>query len=279
MSAAGDGGDGAADVREPDERDDPDERARQAGDDALRPLALALVASVLLWQLPYGPYVLYPFKLVGTWLHEGSHAIAMLITGAGFERMEVFRDGSGLAHAARGSGPTAAGFIAAAGYMGAPLWGALVIAIARDARGARRALLAMGALLGVTAVLSIANRFGQVALGTTGVALVVLALVPRPRLHVVLAHFVAAQACIGAVVDIRVLYRPSLVVDGKIVRDSDAHAMALSSFGTDADWAVWLWASLWLAWSLAILFFALWRVRVRLHAEARASVDRRADVA
>ena len=36
-------------------------------DDSLRPLALALVASVLLYQVPYGAYVLYPFKLLGTY--------------------------------------------------------------------------------------------------------------------------------------------------------------------------------------------------------------------
>lgn len=234
----------------------------EPGRDALRPLALALAASVLLWQVPYGAYLLYPWKLLGTWLHEGSHAIAMLLTGAGFERMEIFPDGSGLAHAASGSGPTAGAFIAAAGYMGAPLWGAALVAIARDDRGARRALVGLGALLGVTALVSIDNRFGQVALGATGAALLVLAAIPGPRLHLALAHLIGAQACIGALVDIRVLYRPNLVVNGQVVRDSDAHSMALSSFGTDANWAVWLWASLWLAWSLAILFVALWRVKL-----------------
>ena len=43
----------------------------------------------------------------GTWLHEGSHALAMVITGAGFDRMQIFRDGSGLAHASGLAGPTA----------------------------------------------------------------------------------------------------------------------------------------------------------------------------
>ncbi len=36
----------------------------------LRTLALALLASLLLWNLPFGGVLLYPFKLLATWLHD-----------------------------------------------------------------------------------------------------------------------------------------------------------------------------------------------------------------
>ena len=39
----------------------------------LRTLAIALLASLLLWNLPFGGVLLYPFKLLATWLHELSH--------------------------------------------------------------------------------------------------------------------------------------------------------------------------------------------------------------
>jgi hypothetical protein len=58
-----------------------------------------------------------------------------------------------------------------------------------------------------------------------------------------------------------VLFRPNLVVDGQVVSDSDAHAMAKATLGTDAAWAVWLWAALWLAWSLLLLFVVFRRLR------------------
>ena len=89
----------------------------------LRPLALTLIATLLLWQLPWGGFVLYPFKILATWLPEGSHGLIMAITGAGFDRMEVFSDGSGLAHGRYPVVPAAGALIAAAGYMGTPLWG------------------------------------------------------------------------------------------------------------------------------------------------------------
>jgi hypothetical protein len=219
--------------------------------DPARGLAIALVVGVVLLQLPYGTYPLYPWKLLGTWLHEGGHALAMLVTGTGFRGMEIYRDGSGLAHAASLAGP--------AGYLGAPIGGVIVMMGARTARGARRVLVVLGALLVITAAWSIVNRFGQVALGATGVGLLVVAAIPRPRVHTGVASFVAAQACVGALVDIRVLFRPNLVVDGQLIRDSDAHSMAVATFGTAANWAVWTWAAIWLAWSLAILFVVLRR--------------------
>ncbi|HUQ01524.1 MAG TPA: M50 family metallopeptidase [Kofleriaceae bacterium] len=229
----------------------------------LRPLALTLIASVLLWQLPFGGFLLYPFKLLGTWLHEGSHALTMALTGASVDRMEVFADGSGLAHARYPVATFAQAVIAAAGYMGTPLWGVALLAASRTVRGARWALATAGVLLLSSTILLVANRFGQVALSLTG-ALVVLGAVALPaRWTQIAAHVLAAQACINAVVDIRVLYRPMLYINGKAVRDSDAHAMAQATFGTDANWAVWLWASIWIAWSLALLGWVFTVVRRR----------------
>lgn len=220
----------------------------------LRPLALTLIATLFLWQLPFGGFVLYPFKILATWLHEGSHGLVMAITGAGFDRMEVFADGSGLAHGRHPVLPVAAAAIAAAGYMGTPLWGVALLAASGTVRGARWALAVGGALMTASAILVVANRFGQAALGVTGAAITLAAVTLPPRWVQVGAHAIAAQASINAVVDIRVLFRPTLYVNGEAVRDSDAHAMAAATFGTEANWAVWVIAASWLAWSFALLF-------------------------
>lgn len=222
----------------------------------LRGLALALLASLVLLQLPYGGMVLYPFKVLGTWMHEISHGLVMLMVGVGFDRMDVYQDGSGLAFAEGSAGPFGKGMIAAAGYMGTPLWGVALLWLGQEQRSARRALAVVGLLLGITAVAFIANPFGQVAIGTTGLFVVGAALFLPPHWSVLLCNFVAAQACIGALVDIRVLYRPFLVVAGE-ERGSDAHQMASATFGHTQPWAIWLWASIWLLWSLVLLFAAI----------------------
>jgi hypothetical protein len=227
----------------------------------LRTLAIALLASLLLWNLPFGGVLLYPFKLLATWLHELSHGLAMIITGTGFDRVVIYRDTSGLAYAQSGAGPFAAAIIAAAGYMGTPLWGAALLVITPAPRSARIALLVLGGLLALSAVTVVAapanDSFGPWAIGAIGAAFAVAAVALPGRWRVAVAHFVAAQACVNALLDIRVLLRPAQVVNGLEAGASDAHTMAAATFGTTALWAVWFWAVVWLAWSLVILYVAL----------------------
>jgi len=227
----------------------------------LRTLAVALLASLVLWNLPFGGLLLYPFKLLATWLHELSHGLAMTLTGAGFDYVLIYRDTSGLAYAKSSVGPFATAIIAAAGYMGTPLWGAVLLVATPTARSARRALIVLAALLLLSSFTVIAARpddsFGPWAVAGIGAGVAVCALLLPARWRLTVAHFLAAQACVNALLDIRVLLRPSQVVGGEFAGMSDAGNMAFATFGTTAQWAVWLWAGIWLAWSLAVLYVAL----------------------
>ncbi len=225
-----------------------------------RALALALLASLVLWNLPYGGLVLYPFKLLATWLHELSHGLVMIATGCGFNYVIIYRDTSGLAYSNAPMAAWAIPFIAAAGYMGTPLWGALILWLTPTARRSRILLGGLGGLLLLSSFTVIAideDAFGPWAIGAIGAALVAVAIFVPERWRRPLVHFLAAQACINAVLDIRVLLRPSQIVGGSTTASSDASNMAYSTFGTTADWAVWTWAAIWLAWSFAVLFVAL----------------------
>lgn len=255
----------------------------------LRTLAIALLVSLLLWNLPFGGVLLYPFKLLATWLHELSHGIAMILTGAGFDHIVIYRDTSGLAYAYTSVGSFGTAIIAAAGYMGTPLWGAVLLVVTPTPQTARRSLLVLAGLLVLTTVFVVAptpqgDTFGQWATPAIGAGIALCALVAPDRLRVAIAHFIAAQSCVNALLDIRVLLRPTQVVGGKTAGMSDAHNMALHTFGTTESWAVWLWAIIWLAWSLAVLFVALRisgsramrhaRIRVRPTASPRDESDR-----
>jgi hypothetical protein len=236
----------------------------------LRTLAVALLASLVLWNLPYGGIALYPFKLLATWLHEMSHAIVMLITGAGLKHVLIYRDTSGQSLQVWAISDPGTAAIAAAGYMGTPLWGALLLVATPTPRAARRALLVLAAIMALTAATAVqptpeGDSFGVYATLGIAAALAACAIAVPGRWRVLAAHFIAAQACINALLDIRVLLRPMQVVNGIVSGHSDAHAMALATFGQAPPWAIWFWAVVWLAWSLAVLFVALRYVSSREH--------------
>lgn len=235
-----------------------------------RALVIALIASLLLWNLPFGGVLLYPFKLLATWMHELSHGMVMLATGAGFERMEIYRDTSGLSIAERGVSQAARAAIAAAGYMGTPLFGVALLVLGQTRRGARAALAGLGAVMAVTAVIFVDGAFGITAAITGAAACGVLAAISARRVAILAVNFIAAQACINALLDIRVLFRQNLVVNGTVVGASDAHNMARATFGSPS-----VWATIWLVWSFALLYAALRLMYLRQQRAARSGATGR----
>jgi hypothetical protein len=225
-----------------------------------RVLILALLASLILWNLPFGGLILYPFKLLSTWFHELCHGMVMLVTGAGFSHLEIFRDTSGIAYAREEAGPVASALIASAGYLGASTAGAVLLVLGQGERVARIILLGLGILLAVTGIVWVHNDFGLVAVAIGAGACALAAALGSERLAVYAVNFIAAQACVQAVLDIRVLFRTELVINGRAVGASDAHAMASATFGSSK-----LWASVWLFASFVAFFVAMRAMKRREH--------------
>jgi hypothetical protein len=223
-----------------------------------RLLVVALLATLVLWNVPYGWIVLYPFKIFATWLHESAHGVVMLATGAGLERLEIFRDTSGLAHPSRGVSAPAQALISSAGYMGTALFGALFLVLGRTDRGGRRVLLAVAAAMTITVILAIRNGFGAAAVGASALALAAIAIWGGERLSAFMVSFLAAQSCINAVLDIRLLFGSVMVVNGRAHRQSDADTVARVIGGPP-----WMWAAMWLVWSFVLFYVALRLTRPR----------------
>jgi len=184
--------------------------------------------------------------------------VVMLISGAGFSHLEIFRDTSGIAYAENGVGGFGRAAIASAGYTGAATLGGLLLVLGQSSRGARRVLYALGAALLVSLLFWVRNDFGMGAVAIAAVACLAAAHFASEAIALFLVNFLAAQSCVNAVLDIRVLFRPQLVINGQVVGASDAHNMAAASFGSH-----WLWASIWLAWSFVCFYAALRIVYLR----------------
>jgi peptidase M50B-like protein len=225
---------------------------------ASRLLLVALLVSLVLWNIPYGWVALYPFKIFATWLHEGSHALLMIVTGAGLSKFEIFRDTSGLAYQAHSVAAAAQVIIASAGYVGTAFFGACFLVLGRTERGGRAVLLVLSLVMLASVAAGIRNTFGIVAICAEAGVLLLLARWGAERLCAFVVSFLAAQSCINAVLDIRVLFGAIRMVDGQPHAQSDADTVARIIGGPAS-----LWATLWLLWSFALFYAALRLVRPR----------------
>jgi len=124
-----------------------------------RPQAKALLAaaalSLALWFIPYAWVLSYPFQLFVTFIHEGGHALAAVLTGNSVHSLSVALDTSGLTETilpAEG-GLFSRVLISSAGYIGAISFGALLLWLVRMRVKARVILVGSAVIIaGLTTV-------------------------------------------------------------------------------------------------------------------------------
>jgi hypothetical protein len=209
-------------------------------------IAVSLIASLT----PWGPTLLYPFKLFTTWVHESSHALMTILVGGRVTAVTIDPDTSGLTHGLVPASRMARGLVASAGYLGAALVGCLLMAATRVERRARTILYGIGAFMLVTVVVWMRNLFGVIVVLLWGLVLVTMARRRMANALRFLLSLLAVQVALNSVYDIRVLF----LVDGP----SDAATMA-RLFLLPA----WFWAATWMLTSVAMLGWTLWRTRGR----------------
>src|SRR5215208_6170330 len=106
-------------------------------------LLIAAAISVVLWFIPYAEFLTYPFRIFVTFIHEGGHALAALLTGNSVASLSVATNASGETYTTQG-GLISDLFISSAGYIGSMAFGALLLILIRKAVAARIVLLACG---------------------------------------------------------------------------------------------------------------------------------------
>ncbi len=117
---------------------------------------LSGVLILLLWRVPYLGALVYPFRLLGTFVHELSHGMAALLTGGSFQRFTVSADLSGLAWSAGGW----RWLVCSAGYVGSAAFGGALLLVAARGVPARVILAVFGILLAALCLLFVRNVFG-----------------------------------------------------------------------------------------------------------------------
>jgi hypothetical protein len=226
-----------------------------------RPIAnwfwVAAAMSLLVSLTPWAPFLLYPFKLFTTWVHESGHALMTLIVGGRVTAITIQPDTSGLTTSLIPSGRVARGLVASSGYLGAAVVGCLLMASTRVEKWAHTILLTLSAGMLVTIVLWMRNLFGVIVVLAWSIALMTLARKAAASVVQFFLSLLAIQVALDAVYDIRTLF-----LIGR--NQSDAATMA-RIFVLPA----WFWAATWMIMSVGMLAATLWTTRGRLGAFRR----------
>jgi hypothetical protein len=214
----------------------------------VRTLLIAAAITIALWYIPFLSVLSYPFNIFVTFIHEGGHALAALLTGNSVGSLSVATDGSGLTYTTTG-GILSQTIVSSAGYLGAMAYGALLLFLIRRAVAARYVLIGSAAfILALTLFYGLGSLFTIVAGIGIAAGLVAIATYASPRVATFFVSFLAVQSVLNALLDLKTLFFYSFVPGSH----SDAGNMA-NATGIPALF----WSAMWIGLAFVILSLAM----------------------
>jgi hypothetical protein len=180
-------------------------------------LLTAAVVSIVLWFIPFAEIVTYPFRIFVTFIHEGGHAIAALLTGNSVASLSVATNASGETYTSQG-GVFSQMFVASAGYLGSMAFGALLLVLIRKAIAARVVLIGSAALVfsltliyglikpAMSGLVSSALPFTILAGTLLSLGLIAIAKYATARVATFFVSFLAVQCVLNALLDLKTIF-------------------------------------------------------------------------
>lgn len=236
-------------------------------------LLFALVAAgivFVLWNIPQLEFILYPFRLFVTFVHEAGHSVMAVLTGGRVIGFEVFSNGTGVATTAGGNRL----LILPAGYLGAALFGAALFYLTNIVPYPRKISLVLGTLLILVSLYLRATNIALVVGVVSGLALVFLGLRGGAAVNILVLNVLALMTGLNAVLDLLFLVRNSDAGLNGIANDAAAFS-ALTLGIPAAVWAL-VWAVLAVVMLAAAAWFSIVR-HVRDEVNGLLEAERRAD--
>ena len=224
-------------------------------------LLIAATISVVLWFIPFAEFLTYPFRIFVTFIHEGGHALAALVTGNSVASLSVATNASGETYTTQG-GLISQVFISSAGYLGAMAFGGLLLVLIRKAVAARIVLLSCGIF--VFALTMIYGLFKPIFSMTAwsgipftlfaglfiSAGLILIARFATAKVATFFVSFLAVQCVLNALTDLKTVFFLSSPFGPTV--PTDAVNMA-NATGIPAIF----WTIMWISVALGILWFVM----------------------
>jgi len=207
----------------------------------------------LTWQLPSLGFFRYPFILLGTWFHEMGHGLTALILGGNFHKLEIYRNGGGVAYTSYPDSILlplnfSKALVAAGGLLGPCIFGIVLIVLAKKSKTAKYALASLIILLIASMMLWIRSVIGVSVLGIITLILSVILMSKSNSLKGWTLLFLGTQCVLSTYLQIDYLFTSTFQRNGKQMI-SDTQLIADNLFGTH-----WLWAIVIMIISFSILW-------------------------
>ena len=180
-------------------------------------LLTAAVISIVLWFIPFAEIVTYPFRIFVTFIHEGGHAIAALLTGNSVESLSIATNASGETYTT-GGGTLSQMLVSSAGYLGSMTFGALLLVLIRKAIAARVVLIGSAALIfaltliyglikpAMSGVVTPSLPFTILAGTLLSLGLIAMARYASARVATFFVSFLAVQCVLNALLDLKTVF-------------------------------------------------------------------------
>jgi len=224
-------------------------------------LLIAATISVVLSFIPYAEFLTYPFRIFVTFIHEGGHALAALLTGNSVESLSVAMNASGETYTTKG-GLISQIFISSAGYIGSMAFGALLLILIRKAVAARIVLLSCGILIfaltmiyGFIKPIFWINAWSGIPFTLfagliISASLILIARFASAKVATFFVSFLAVQSVLNALFDLKTVFLLSSSFGQPVATD------AVNMENATGIPAI-LWTIIWIGLALGILWFAM----------------------
>lgn len=195
------------------------------------------VFTFILWRIPYGMILLYPFTILSTWIHEMAHGVTVLILGGSFHQLEINADGSGVAMWSGDLflGNVGKAMVAAAGPLGPTAAGAILIILSKKDKYIKTILYGFSTILTLSVILWVRSIYGIPVILTFAVLIYFAALKMQPKKQKLLLIFLGIQAFLSIYLSIGYLMSQEAFIDNKN-HISDTGVIAQNLF-----FPYWIW--------------------------------------
>lgn len=234
-------------------------------------LIIATIITIALWFIPFADYLVYPIRLFVTFIHEGSHALASLLTGGSVQSLTVSSDGSGVVQALTGNWLSVL-VTSSAGYLGTTAFGVALLVLIRRAFSARVVLMISAAFVGIMTVVfgflaPVWNVFSaDVSLGSVAFTVISGALLSAGLFAIArfasakwanfTVAFLAVQCVLNSLLDLKTLFFINAPFVGSHIHTDAANMAAATGLPAIAWVFIWIGISV-LMISIGMRFYAV----------------------